>query len=87
MAGDNEEVRYLGDLSKLQVGPNDVMILQAAERLSMEQIERITARMEGVFGQRRVIVLDKGMTLGAVEMLPSIIHVDEAGVVTFPGRQ
>lgn len=68
MASDMNDtaIRFLGDMTKLTVGPDDLYVIQCDTILTNEQFERITERVSSIFGKGKVVVLDKGMRLGVM---------------------
>jgi hypothetical protein len=71
-------IRFVGDMTKLKLEPGDMLVLQLDAHISDEQFECLNSKMAKVFGKGRVVVLDKGMKLGAVNM-PQDIYVDGNG--------
>lgn len=74
MAVRNEDERALMDdetirLTALALGPDDILVLTAANCLSMETVERLRQKL-GV--SNRVIVLDDGMKLEVLRPTPEI---------------
>lgn len=61
------EVRFVGDLTRVNVQPGDVFVLRCEQHLPKPAIERIHAQFESVMGKgTRLLVLGGGMQLGVV---------------------
>jgi hypothetical protein len=61
------EIRYLGDMQRLALAPDDVLVLMCDEHLSDQEAIDLRKRLQGVFGAGRTcIVLSHGMKLGAI---------------------
>ena len=61
------EVRFVGDLTRVNVQPGDVFVLRCEQHLPAPAIERIHAQFESVMGRgTRLLVLGGGMQLGVV---------------------
>ncbi len=60
------EIRYLGDLQRLSLKPGDKLVLTVKGHISMEMAERLRESVKKHIGDFPVIVLEDGMTLGAV---------------------
>jgi hypothetical protein len=80
----SDEIRFLGDMTKLTREPSDMLVLQLDTHISNEEFDRLNGRMAEIFGKGRVIVLDKGMKLGAVSM-PQYVQSDGSGNVMVLG--
>lgn len=64
---DDLQVRYLGDLQRLQLQDGEVFVLTSDADLNPPQIERLRASWESVMGKEaKLLVLTAGMKLGAV---------------------
>jgi hypothetical protein len=61
------EVRFVGELQKLSLSPDDVLVLAFDVKLSRDQREAIRADMERSFPGRRCIVTDGGGKMGVLE--------------------
>lgn len=62
----NDEIRYLGDMQRLQVSPGDVFVLKAKGRLTIEGVLQIREQWKQVMGDAPLLVLDDAISLGAV---------------------
>ncbi len=61
------EVRFLGDLQRLQPQPGDVYVLSTEHRVDMASAERIEAVLQLALGaDAKVLVLDGGSKLGVI---------------------
>lgn len=68
------EVRFVGDLQRLQLQPGDKLVLSVDAVLPGYVRERLKEQVEQFFGDGiRCLVLERGMELGAVSGLASII--------------
>lgn len=66
MADAEPEIRYLGDLQRLSLKPGDRLVLTVKGQLSRAATERLSACLKERIPGHEVIVLEEGMTLGAV---------------------
>ncbi|WP_085043848.1 hypothetical protein [Ensifer aridi] len=82
MTETNDGIRFLGDMTKLDMKPGDVAILHVDRHLTAEQRERIADDLSAIFGKGSALVLEKDMKLGVVSR-NLMIHADEDGNVTF----
>jgi hypothetical protein len=67
------EVRFLGSMERLTVGPNDVFVVSIDDHVSADTANRISGQisdaLETLTGMKpKVLVLSGGMKIGAVEM-------------------
>lgn len=59
------EVRYLGDVQRLQLKPGDCLVVQIDRPLSAEQMRLVREHCERVIGLGvPVLVLDQGIKVG-----------------------
>jgi hypothetical protein len=65
-AADHPEIRFLGDLQRLEVRPGDVFVLTVPRDFSREVQYRIVEYWRGIMGDVRLIVLEEGMKLGVI---------------------
>ena len=56
-----------GEVGTLEVGPDDVIVVSVDQRLSGNAVKNIEGVMKGIFGDRKVIVLEEGMKLGVIK--------------------
>ena len=62
------EVRYLGDVQKLSLGPNDILVLSLAHPVPIELAMRLREMVRDVAGDdRKVMILEPGMKVGVLE--------------------
>lgn len=61
-----EQIRYLGDLQRLEVRPGDVFVLRPSGRLSPEQVQRLRERWDSLGLGGKLLVLECGFDLGVV---------------------
>lgn len=61
-------MRDIADMDKLVLNPGDVLVLRPRERLSAEEMERLTQRAERMHRQHnfRVIVVDHGCDMAVL---------------------
>lgn len=57
-------IRFVGDMSRLEVRPGDVFVLQCDEVLSVEASLRLKDQVSEALDGAKVIVLGRGMKLG-----------------------
>jgi hypothetical protein len=62
----NHEIRYLGDLQRLALKPGDRLVLRVDHLITAEQSARLREGVSRWAGGATVLVLESGMTLGAV---------------------
>ena len=64
------EVRWLGDLQRVEARPGDVFVLKARGRISLEQREHIRDMWAEMMGPDvKCLVLDDGMDIGVFSQL------------------
>lgn len=66
MARVRDVIRYLGDVQRLQLGPDDILVVTNPGRLPMEVSEYIRANLNRLMPGRLVLVLDGGMSIGVL---------------------
>jgi hypothetical protein len=71
------EIRFVGHLEKLDIGPDDRFVLTCDQRLSMEVIEHIQRQWKA-FCDAKLIVLDCGLKLGAINVTVAEALKEEA---------
>jgi hypothetical protein len=59
------EIRYLGDLQRLELRPGDILVLSVDAHISQEMAARLQADFREVT-DAKVIVVGKGMKLGVI---------------------
>lgn len=63
------EIRFVGDLQKLTIGPDDRFVLTLDGKLSCEMHERLQASWARFAGDDvKLLVLERGMKLGAINV-------------------
>lgn len=62
-AADQSQIRYLGDMQRLQPQPGDVFVLTCERPIDTATAERIKAQLSGQLGGATVLVLDGGLKL------------------------
>ena len=77
---DDREIRFLGDLQRLQLKPGEKLVLRTKERLSAETCERLSTNLRLMLGDDvPVIVLDGGLQMGVIGP-----HATNARIVDVP---
>jgi len=63
-----EEIRYIGELQRLELKPGDRFVLTTDRPISHEQAERIKDVWHQFVGPERheLLILDNGMKLGVI---------------------
>jgi hypothetical protein len=80
MFGKKPEIRFIGDLQRLTIGPDDRFVLTCEQRLSIEAVERIKAEWAKFAGQDdKLCVFDGGAHLGAINV--KVQHIPDCAVV------
>jgi len=64
------EIRYLGDLKKLTLGPNDIVVLSTEEDWSMELVDRTRETMNRFFPNNKLVILTGGVKVGILTETP-----------------
>ena len=63
----NPEIRYLGDLQRLSLAPDDVLVLSVDQVLEDDTCIRLRQLLQSVIGeQHKCIVLTRGMRLSVL---------------------
>lgn len=60
------EIRFLGDLQRLQPQPGDVFVLTCTQALSADQCDHLTSYWKRVMGDTKLLVLCDGLKLGCI---------------------
>ncbi len=63
---DHSEIRFLGDMQRLEVKQGDVLVLTVDQALSSEMADRLRTMLVDALGPNKVLVLEDGMKIGAV---------------------
>lgn len=71
MDNDQIEIRYLGDLARIELKPGDVFVLSCEQRISSETAERVRAYWQRVMGDVPLLIFDGGARLEVVPSAPS----------------
>jgi hypothetical protein len=65
--GEEPEVRYLGDVQRLALAPDDVVVIRCREHISCEQSERLRELARKTLGvDRKVLILCGGLEIGVL---------------------
>lgn len=66
------QVRFLGDVERLALKPDDVLVLRTSIPLTRETTERIRDHIASIVGQdRKVLILEHGMEVGVLAPEPA----------------
>lgn len=60
------EIRFLGDLQRVDRRPGDLFVLSVDQVLSMEQAARIRSEWKEIVGDERLLIVTRGYRLGLV---------------------
>lgn len=60
------EIRFLGDLQRLQPKPGDVFVLQVPGRISNDMADAIRQQWRQIMGDVQLLVLDSDTKLGCI---------------------
>jgi hypothetical protein len=67
VARDAIQIRYLGDMARLEIKPGDRFVLQANRPLSLEQHQYIKKLWAGAVGEGvPLLIIDGGLKLGVI---------------------
>lgn len=75
----DEKINFLGDLQRLEIKSGDNFVLMTKNHLSDDSVQRIQtmwAQFVGTDGPK-LLVLDAGMTLGAIGLVTEPVIVSE----------
>lgn len=73
-----DEIRFLGDVQRLTLGPDDVLVISCDHPISVSVLEHIKTVVQDVLGtERKVLVIDSTLKLGVLE-----VKVDPLGWVS-----
>ena len=62
-----QEIRYLGDVQRLELAPNDVVVLMVERPITPEIAERLKEHLRDVLGNdRKYLVLSEGIKIGVL---------------------
>ena len=62
-----ENIRYLGDVQRLTLGPNDIVVLTVGSRISTETALRLKTWMQDAIGTgNKVVVIDSDIKVGVL---------------------
>ena len=70
---DNEP---LGEVKRLNLAPGDALVIECAQHLNLQQVDRIKSCVESGLPGVRVLVLDGGLTLRALIGAPEAQTAD-----------
>jgi hypothetical protein len=60
----SEEIKYLGDVQRLELKPDDIIVLKSSVKLKQSAAVGMKVYIENQFPGHRCIVLDEGMDIG-----------------------
>lgn len=61
------EIRFLGDVQRLELGPDDILVLKMPGRVTGEMADRIREHFAKLLGnERKIIILDNGCEIGVL---------------------
>ncbi len=63
---DQPEIKYLGDVQRLVLNPGDIVVLSVDEYIPNEAAQRLRSQLEASVPGHNVVVLSKGMKIGAL---------------------
>jgi hypothetical protein len=63
------EVRFVGEMQRLEIGPGDRFVLTTEQAISQEIAERLQAAWTAFAGEGvKLLILDRDMKLGAINV-------------------
>lgn len=66
------EIRFLGDVQKLTLAPDDIVVLKTAIVVSGEQAEHLRQALKRELGEdRKVLILPAGLEIGVLSPEPA----------------
>lgn len=69
------EIRFLGDVQRLHLADDDIVVIKVPDRLSAEIAARMMERVRSVLGRdRTVLVLDGGIDIGVVAPAADVVE-------------
>lgn len=70
----DEEIRYLGDVQRLELRPDDIIVLRLPDgrRISEADHVRMQAVAESYFPGHKIVILEGGMQIGIVS--PTVLN-------------
>lgn len=60
------EIKYLGDVQRLELKPGDKVVLTLPYRSTLEVVERIRALLVDKFPDHEILVLEEGTKIGVI---------------------
>lgn len=60
------QVRYLGDVQRLELRPGDIVVLRTPNCISMEAVKRLREYAEQALSDHKVLVLGDGLEIGVL---------------------
>jgi hypothetical protein len=70
LRADSGDIRYLGEVQRLALAAEDIIVIRSVEALSETRVIGIKAFIENQFTGHRCIVLDRGMEIGILSPQP-----------------
>ena len=69
---DEPEIRYLGDVQRLTLAPEDIIVLKTTLPVHAEAAKRLREMVQSQFGEnRKVLVLSDGLEIGLLSPQPA----------------
>ena len=65
---DESEIRFVGEMHRLDLRPGDKLVLTTEVHLTGQQCENLQKHLESKFEGHEVIVLSGGLKLGAIRL-------------------
>lgn len=66
----DSEIRYVGDVQRLELKPGDVIVFRAKQPLAHNVIARIKETAERNFDGHKVVVIDGDIDIAAISLPP-----------------
>ncbi len=63
---EDSEIKYLGELQRLDLKPNDVFVLSTSCKLTSEQLEKLNQYWRSLMPNNKVIILSDNFKLGVI---------------------
>lgn len=79
-----EEIRYLGDVQRLELQPGDVIVLSSSVTLSEAEMASLREIMMASFPDHKGIILQPGLKFGVIRNASR--QMEQVEVVTADGK-
>ena len=60
------EIKWIGDMERVRLGPNDVLVLNMDQYMPHEQLQRLHDALCKVFPRNETVILGPGEKLGVM---------------------